>query len=78
MTWTARRTTGTPCSSGPATSNTEVWGLFDLDNPLGDEVVNERASKCLDVTDGSLQDGARLQRYNCFDSGNLAQHYTMR
>jgi len=30
----------------------------------------------LDVTDGSLQDGARLQIYNCFDDdGNIAQHY---
>jgi len=38
----------------------------------------ERASKCLDVTDGSLQDGARLQIYSCFDDeGNIAQHYRM-
>jgi hypothetical protein len=60
------------------TSSTMTWGLFELDNPLGDSVVNDRSGKCLDVTDGSLQDGARLQIYNCFDTGNIAQHYTMR
>ena len=61
-----------------ATSNTMVWTTFEA-GPLGDQIYNERASKCLDVTDGSLQDGARLQIYNCFDTdGNIAQHYTMR
>jgi hypothetical protein len=60
-------------------STSMVWGLADVGNPLGDQIINERALVCLDVSDGSLQDGARLQIYNCFDSqGNIAQHYTMR
>lgn len=59
--------------------DTMTWAFFDQGNPLGDEVVNDRAHKCLDVADGSLQDGARLQVYNCFDeTDNIAQHYTMR
>jgi hypothetical protein len=54
-----------------------VWAIFGP-QALGDSIYNERASKCLDVTDGSLQDGARLQIYNCFDDdGNIAQHYRM-
>lgn len=60
------------------TSNTMTWGLWGPTNPLGPEVVNEKVGKCLDVTDGSFQDGARLQIYNCFDDENVAQHYTMR
>ena len=62
-----------------SSSNTMVWGLFGpLPGIGGYQVVNERAGKCLDVTDGSLQDGARLQIYNCFDSTeNVAQSYTM-
>jgi ricin-type beta-trefoil lectin protein len=60
-------------------SSSMVWGLYDVNNPLGDQIVNERAAICLDVSDGSLQDGARLQIYNCFDAqGNIAQHYAMR
>lgn len=60
-------------------SSSMVWGLYDTNNPLGDQIVNERAGICLDVSDGSLQDGARLQIYNCFDAqGNIAQHYQMR
>lgn len=64
-----------PCNG----STSMVWGLEDTNNPLGDQIVNEKAAICLDVSDGSLQDGARLQIYNCFDAqGNIAQHYTMR
>jgi len=60
-----------------STSSSMVWAVFGPQT-LGDQIYNERASKCLDVTDGSLQDGARLQIYNCFDDeGNIAQHYTM-
>jgi len=59
------------------TSSSMVWAVFGP-QILGDQIYNERASKCLDVTDGSLQDGARLQIYNCFDDeGNIAQHYRM-
>jgi hypothetical protein len=54
-------------------------GLSDVGNPLGGQIVSERAGICLDVSDGSLQDGAQLQIYNCLDAqGNIAQHYTMR
>jgi Ricin-type beta-trefoil lectin domain-like len=57
------------------TSSSMVWAVLGPQT-LGDQIYNERASKCLDVTDGSLQDGARLQIYNCFDDdGNIAQHY---
>jgi hypothetical protein len=59
-------------------SNTMVWGLFDLDNPGGDQVINDRASKCLDVTDGSPQAGARLQIFHCTGTSNFAQHFIMR
>lgn len=59
------------------TSNSMVWGFGNLsEDPLGLTLWNEHApGKCLDVTDGSVQDGARLQIYHCFDSGNLAQHF---
>ena len=57
------------------TSSSMVWAVFGP-QALGDSIYNERASECLDVTDGSLQDGARLQIYNCFDDDeNIAQHY---
>jgi hypothetical protein len=40
--------------------------------------VNERSSKCIDVTDGSFDDGARIQQYNCFDyPENVAQEYSV-
>jgi hypothetical protein len=59
------------------TSSSMVWTTFEA-GTLGNQIYNEWASKCLDVTDGSLQDGARLQIYNCFDTdGNIAQHYLM-
>ena len=58
-------------------TNSMVWGLFDTSNPIGDQLVNDRSETCLDVSDGSFADGARLQIYNCFDTGNFAQHYTM-
>src|SRR5262245_25431026 len=56
------------------------WKLDSASHPssLGFVVINARAGKCLDVTDGSLQDFARLQIYTCFDPGNVAQHYTIR
>ena len=54
-----------------------MWAVFGPQT-LGDQIYNERASKCPDVTDGSLQDGARLRIYNCSDDeGNIAQHYAM-
>jgi hypothetical protein len=34
-----------------------------------------KANKCLDVADGQVIDFAVLQIYNCFDDGNIAQHY---
>jgi hypothetical protein len=56
-------------------STTMAWH-FNGDLPFGQQVINERVTKCLDVADGSGQDGARLQIYNCFDpTGNIAQHY---
>jgi hypothetical protein len=57
-------------------STTMMWSFWDSE-PIGITIVNERAGKCLDVTDGSRQDGARLQIYNCFDTENIAQHYTL-
>jgi Ricin-type beta-trefoil lectin domain-like len=60
-----------------ASSTTMNWSFWDVES-IGANIVNERSGKCLDVTDGSFQDGARLQIYNCFDTGNLAQHYNLR
>jgi hypothetical protein len=64
-----------PCNP---TSTSMSWTFFDPEPSIGVQIDNERSAKCLDVTDGSLQDGARLQQYHCFDTGNIAQHFTGR
>ena len=53
-----------------------VVGITNAFAASSGTLVSAAGGKCLDVTDGSLQDGARLQIYNCFDDdGNIAQHY---
>ncbi|MBO3747541.1 RICIN domain-containing protein [Streptosporangiaceae bacterium NEAU-GS5] len=58
------------------TSMVWVWDEVYEPSTLGARLINMKAGKCLDVTDGSFENGARLQIYNCFDPGNAAQHYT--
>jgi hypothetical protein len=60
-----------PCKPNASSMS---WAFFDPE-PIGVVIQNEKSAKCLDVTDGSLQDGARLQQYNCFDTENVAQHF---
>jgi hypothetical protein len=75
--WLAKAEFPAQAGLGKSTSDENREGHFEVKD--GYRIVNKNSGKCLDVLEGSKENGARLQQWECLDPKSIQnQVYTLR